>query len=92
MGFLKKVGKFVNDSAKKFAAVAAGAIGILTCSTAKAEGAVTANSIVMPDGIDIPQLITSGVAVLGGVVAVALAAWGGWVLVKKCLGWVRRAF
>lgn len=90
MGFFKKVGKFVKDCAKKAVALAAGAIGIVSCSV-NAED-VTGNTIAMPSGVDIPGLITSGVAVLGGIVAVALAAWGGWVLVKKCLSWVRRAF
>lgn len=53
---------------------------------------VTANTVQMPAGVDIPGMIGSGVAVLGTVVGVALAAWAGWVLVKKCLQWVRKSF
>lgn len=50
------------------------------------------SNITMPSGVDIPGMIGSGVAVLGGIVAVAIAAWAGWVLVKKCLQWVRKSF
>lgn len=57
-----------------------------------AEDTITANTITMPSGIDIPSLIQSGITVLGGVVAVALTAWGTWVLIRKALSWVRKAF
>lgn len=53
---------------------------------------VVSNTVVIPGGIDIPGMIQSGVTVLGGIVAVAIAAWAGWVLVKKCLQWIRKAF
>lgn len=91
MGFFKKVGAAVKRCAKSLAAVAVAAVGIFSSATVHAEE-VSGNTIVMPSGVDIPGLITSGVAVLGGVVAVAIAAWGGWVLVKKCLAWVRKSF
>ena len=90
MGFFKKVGDFFKKSAKRAAAFAAAAVGIFAASSAHAADA-TANTVQIPAGIDIPALINSGVTVLGGVVAVALAAWSGWVLVKKCLQWIRRS-
>ena len=52
-------------------------------------GGVTANSVNIPAGINLTELISSGVAVLGGVVAVALAAWAGWLVIKKALKWIR---
>ena len=63
-----------------------------TIAPAFAEESVTVNSVSIPGGIDIPAMIQSGVLTLGGIVAVALAAWAGWVLVKKCLHWVRKSF
>lgn len=63
-----------------------------TIAPAFAEETVTVNSVSIPGGIDIPGMIQSGVVTLGGIVAVALAAWAGWVLIKKCLQWVRKSF
>ena len=63
-----------------------------TIAPVLAEDSVTVNSVSIPGGIDIPGMIQSGVVTLGGIVAVALAAWAGWVLVKKCLHWVRKSF
>lgn len=57
-----------------------------------AEGTVSNNTIALPAGVDIESLITSGVGVLAGIVAVALAAWGSWLIVRKCLKWVRKSF
>ena len=57
-----------------------------------AEGDVVAGTITMPSGVDIGSLIQSGVLVLAGIVAIALAAWGSWLLVRKALQWVRKAF
>lgn len=54
-----------------------------------ANGGISANSVRIPSGIDLIELISSGVAVLGGVVAVALAAWAGWLVIKKALKWIR---
>lgn len=50
------------------------------------------NQVTVPGGIDIVGLINSGVTVLGGIVAVAIAAWAGWLIVKLCLKWIRRSF
>lgn len=55
-------------------------------------GSVVAGTIALPQGVDIEALIQSGVLVLAGIVAVALAAWGSWLIVRKCLKWVRKAF
>ncbi len=52
---------------------------------------VSANTVKMPDGVDIPSLIQSGVTVLAGIVAVALAAWASWLLVKVALKWIRKS-
>ena len=90
MGFFKKVGDFVKKSVVKVAALAVAAVGVFAGADAHAADAV-ANTINMPTGIDIPVMIGSGVAVLGGIVAVAIAAWAGWVLVKKCLQWIRKS-
>ena len=52
---------------------------------------LSANTVKMPDGVDIPSLIQSGVTVLAGIVAVALAAWASWLLVKVALKWIRKS-
>ena len=57
-----------------------------------AEGDVVAGTIALPQGVDITSLIQSGVLVLAGIVAIALAAWGSWLLVRTALKWVRKAF
>lgn len=40
--------------------------------------------------VSIDSLIQSGFVVLAGIVAVALAAWGSWLIVRKLLPWVCR--
>lgn len=75
--------------------LAAGLISAGSVASVLAEegtGTITNNTITMPQGVDIPALIQSGVLVLAGIVAVALAAWGSWLIVRKCLAWVRKAF
>ena len=51
----------------------------------------TTNVISMPAGVDVVSMIQSGVTALAVVVAVALAAWGGWLLVKKCFKWIGKS-
>lgn len=58
----------------------------------QAKAAVVAGTIDLPAGVDIDALIQSGVTVLAGIVGVALAAWGSWLIVRKCLKWVRKSF
>lgn len=65
---------------------------VATPSVYAAEGDLVANTVVLPQGVDITGLIQSGVGVLAGVVAIALAAWASWLIVRKCLKWVRKAF
>lgn len=65
---------------------------VATPSVYAAEGDVVAGTIALPQGVDINALIQSGVLVLAGIVGVALAAWGSWLIVRKCLKWVRKAF
>lgn len=38
--------------------------------------------------VSIDSLIQSGFVVLAGIVAVVLAAWGSWLIVRKLLPWV----
>lgn len=65
-------------------------LAVGSATTAKAD--VVAGTITLPAGVDIDSLIQSGVTVLAGIVAVALAAWGSWLIVRKCLKWVRKSF
>lgn len=74
---------------KFFALVGTSAAAVATATAA--EGDVANNSITLPSGVDISSLIQTGVVALAAVVAVALAAWGGWLLVKKCLKWVNKS-
>ena len=75
---------------KKFLMLGAASVAALSSVTAKAE--VVGGTIALPEGVDIDGLIQSGVTVLAGIVAVALAAWGSWLIVRKCLKWVRKSF
>ena len=79
---------------KFFGAASAFALAAVPAAFAETSGSssLQANTVSIPSGINITELISSGVAVLGGIVAVALAAWAGWLLIKKCLQWIRRAF
>lgn len=76
---------------KKTLVVGAGSL-VALCSATSAKAAVAADTIALPDNVNIEPLIQSGVTVLGGIVAVALAAWGSWLIVRKCLKWVRKSF
>lgn len=63
---------------------------VMPAATA-AEGDVASNTVALPQGVDIAALIQSGVVALAAIVAIALAAWASWLLVKKAISWVRRA-
>ena len=60
--------------------------------TYAAEGDIVAGQVSMPQGVDLTSLIQSGVVVLAGVVAIAIAAWCSWLLVRKGIRWIRNAF
>ena len=58
---------------------------------AMAEGEVTQPSVTLPAGVDIASVITQGVAILGGVVAVALVGYAGFLVVRKAFRWIGRS-
>lgn len=50
-------------------------------------------SVTIPEsGVDIEGYISSGITEMGSVVAVALGGFVCFLLVKKAMGWIRRAF
>ena len=55
------------------------------------EATVVNNTVAIPGGLNIGELIGSCVGVLGGIVAIAIVAWCGFLLVKKALKWVSKA-
>ena len=48
-------------------------------------------SISFPTGVDVANTITSAIPLLGGVVAVAIAGYTGFLLVRKCFRWIGKA-
>lgn len=52
-----------------------------------------AGGVSIPDsGVDIEGYISSGITEMGSVVAVALGGFVCFLMVKKAMGWIRRAF
>ena len=50
-----------------------------------------AQSISFPTGVDVANTMTSAIPLLGGVVAVAIAGYTGFLLVRKCFRWIGKA-
>ena len=71
-------------------------VSALFAADSQFSSSVTPNSVKIPDPIKIIGLedgiIPTGVLCLAGIVAVALAAWAGWLLIKKCLQWIGFSF
>lgn len=91
MGFFKSLIASVKSHAKTVATFALALFGISAFAETGTGSTIVENTVTVPGGIDISALINSGVMVLGGIVAVALAAWAGWLIVRIALRWIRTA-
>ena len=95
MGFFSKVGHGISRAVKNVGrgVVKVGlalAIGFGAFS-AMAEGEATQPTVTLPSGVDIASVITQGVAILGGIVAVALVGYAGFLIVRKAFRWIGRS-
>lgn len=73
---------------KIFASLGVLSVGAAAFATETAETV----SVSMPGSMDLAGVITSGVTIMAGVVAAALGAFVSFLLVKKALAWIRKAF
>lgn len=69
-----------------------GAGALLSGAVVFAEDAVaTQPTVTLPTGVDVSTAITQAVTVLGGIVAVAIAGYCGFLLVRKAFRWIGKA-
>lgn len=72
---------------KNKATVAVAALLAVTLLPSLAQAQVT-----LPDtGVDVPGLITASITGLGVIVVAALGGYAAFLLVRKAMGWMRRA-
>ena len=65
--------------------------GLMVLGAAAFADDPVAQSISFPTGVDVANTITSAIPLLGGVVAVAIAGYTGFLLVRKCFRWIGKA-